>query len=193
MKRNPDNICSHRQNKLYVGLVHHPVYNKFGDEVTTSITNLDIHDISRSCLTFGVKKFFIINPLETQKKLFERILKFWQSNIANHFNPDRVNALSIIDYAYDLESAIEQIHSQEEDCVVITTTAMELNEQLSVRNFGLLDKPVFLLFGTGNGLTSEIHDRADHVLEPIKGVGNYNHLSVRSAVAIMLHRLTSVK
>ena len=181
------------RHNLYVGLVHHPVYNKFGEVVTTSITNLDIHDISRSCLTFGVKKFFIINPLDTQKQLFERILKFWQSKIANHFNPDRVNALSIIDYAYDLESAIKQINSQEEDYAVVTTTATELDGQLKMKNFGKLDKPIFLLFGTGNGLTNEIHEQADHVLEPIKGVGNYNHLSVRSAVAIILHRLTSVK
>ncbi len=181
------------KHNLYVGLVHHPVYNKFGDVVTTSITNLDIHDISRSCITFGVKKFFIINPLETQKQIYERILKFWQSEIANHYNPDRVNALSIIDYAYDLESAIKQINSQEEDCAVVTTTATELDGQLKMINFGQLNKPVFLLFGTGNGLINEIHVEADHVLEPIKGVGDYNHLSVRSAVAIILHKLTSDK
>lgn len=193
MKINSKNSTGQDRHNLYVGLVHYPVYNKFGDTVTTSITNLDIHDISRSCLTFGVKKFFIINPLETQKQLFKRILKFWQSDIAHQYNPDRVDALSIIDYAYDLESAIRQINSQEEDCAVVTTTAMELDGQLKAKNFGELNKPVFLLFGTGNGLSSEIHNFADYVLEPIKGSGNYNHLSVRSAVAIILNRLTSDK
>jgi hypothetical protein len=193
MKNNPENVAYNIRQNLYVGLIHHPVYNKFGDVVTTSITNLDIHDISRTCLTFGVTKFFIINPLQTQKQIYERITKFWQSDIANHYNPDRVNALSIIDYAYDLESAIKQINSQEEECAVVSTTAAELDGQLKVKDFGQLDKPVFLLFGTGNGLTNEIHEQADHVLEPIKGVGDYNHLSVRSAVAIILHNLTSDK
>jgi hypothetical protein len=46
----------------------------------------------------------------------------------------------------------------------------------------------FLLFGTGWGLTQEVKERADYVLAPIEGRG-YNHLSVRSAAAIILDRL----
>jgi len=34
--------------KTYIGLVHHPVIDKFGNIITTSITNMDIHDISRT-------------------------------------------------------------------------------------------------------------------------------------------------
>ncbi len=178
---------------IYVGLVHSPVYNKFGDVVTTSITNLDIHDIARSCMTFGIKKFFIINSLETQKKLLERILKFWKSDVASKYNPDRVNALSIIDYAKDIEDAKKKINLQEEDYLVISTTASTLKSQLSFHDFGKLEKPVFLLFGTGNGLTEKVHQAADYILEPISGIDNYNHLSVRSAVAIVLDRITSEK
>ena len=181
------------KHNLYVGLVHYPVYNKFGEVVTTSITNLDIHDIARSCLTFGVKKFYLINPQETQKILLERILKFWQSDLASHYNPDRVNALSIIHFAYDLESAVKAINLQEEDCAIVTTTAAARDGQLKMQNLDCLPKAVFLLLGTGNGLTREVHELADHVLEPIKGVGDYNHLSVRSAAAIILNRLTSDK
>jgi hypothetical protein len=50
------------------------------------------------------------------------------------------------------------------------------------------DTPFFLLFGTGWGLTREVKDDCDYVLAPIEGKG-YNHLSVRSAVAIILDRL----
>ena len=55
----------------------------------------------------------------------------------------------------------------------------------------LLDvgQPFLLVFGTGWGLTEEMFDRADFALEPIKGAGDYNHLSVRAAAAIMLDRL----
>jgi hypothetical protein len=62
-------------------------------------------------------------------------------------------------------------------------------------DFGLLKNllkdestPFFVLFGTGWGLTQEVRDDSDYVLAPIEGKG-YNHLSVRSAVAIILDRL----
>jgi hypothetical protein len=48
--------------------------------------------------------------------------------------------------------------------------------------------PFFILFGTGWGLTREVKDSSDYILAPIEGKG-YNHLSVRSAVAIILDRL----
>ena len=51
--------------------------------------------------------------------------------------------------------------------------------------------PMFLLFGTGWGLTASTVEQADFRLEPIFGIANdgYNHLSVRSAVAIYCDRL----
>ncbi|MCD6176479.1 MAG: hypothetical protein J7K29_01420, partial [Candidatus Cloacimonetes bacterium] len=116
------------QSNIYLGLVHHPVYNKFGDVVTTSITNLDIHDIARSCKTFGLKKFFIINPLNTQELLLNRILKFWKSDIAKEYNNDRVQALSLIEYAVNIETAVKQISLQEDDCLVVSTTAARLKQ-----------------------------------------------------------------
>ena len=181
------------QPSIYLGLVHHPVYNKYGKVVTTSITNLDIHDIARSCKTFGLKKFFVITQLNTQKLLLNRILKFWESDIALKYNNDRVQALSLVEYAVDIETALRQISLQEDDCLVVSTTAANLKQQIKFDELKKLRRPVLLLFGTGNGLTNEIHEQADHVLKPIEGKGNYNHLSVRSAVAIVLDRLSSEK
>ena len=51
-------------NKLYLGLVHYPVCNKNGQIVTTSVTNLDLHDIGRLAVTFGIEKYFIIQEYE---------------------------------------------------------------------------------------------------------------------------------
>ncbi len=180
-------------NNIYLGLVHYPISNKFGEKVTTSITNLDIHDIARSCMTFGVNRFFIINPLKSQKELLKRILKFWKSDIAKKYNSDRVEALSLIEYAKDIESAKKKISLQEEDCLVISTTATDLKNQISFNECRKLSNPVLLLFGTGNGLTKDVHNSADHVLESISGKQDYNHLSVRSAVAIILDRIASEK
>jgi hypothetical protein len=49
--------------------------------------------------------------------------------------------------------------------------------------------PELLLLGTGWGLAAEVLERVDDVLEPIAGSGPYNHLSVRTAAAIVLDRL----
>ena len=46
-----------------------------------------------------------------------------------------------------------------------------------------------ILFGTGWGMTEEVFDRSDIVLDPIRGNSGYNPLSVRSAVAIYLDRI----
>ena len=47
------------RDKIYVALVHYPVYNKNDEIVATSVTNFDIHDISRTCRTYDIKKYFI--------------------------------------------------------------------------------------------------------------------------------------
>jgi hypothetical protein len=181
-------------NNIYLGLVHYPINNKFNQLVTTSVTNLDIHDIARSCTTFGIKKYFIISPLESQKEMLMRILKFWNSEIAEKFNPDRVTALSLVKHAKDISAAKEMIKYQEgEYPLVITTTAAKLDHQIDFAAISKFTQPILLLFGTGNGLAKEVHEFADFILKPIAGLGEYNHLSVRSAVAIILDRIHSEK
>lgn len=55
------------------------------------------------------------------------------------------------------------------------------------------DKPFLILFGTGWGLIEEVINSADYILKPVKGYNAFNHLSVRSAAAIILDRLLSSK
>ena len=55
------------------------------------------------------------------------------------------------------------------------------------------DSPFLLLFGTGWGLTKDVLESADYILKPVGSYHNYNHLSVRSAVAIILDRLFGCK
>jgi hypothetical protein len=182
--------------KIYLGLVHHPIKNKLGELVTTSVTNLDIHDISRSCRTFGVINYFIITPLMAQKELVETILGHWEQDHANSFNPDRQDALSIARCVNSVDNAILEITKLEKQkpFVVVTGANFEnhsgdvsqLTKKLEVGNM-----PCLLLFGTGWGLHSSVLDMADFKLSPIvsKNSDGYNHLSVRSAVAIYLDRL----
>ena len=51
------------------------------------------------------------------------------------------------------------------------------------------DDSFLLMFGTGWGMSEELLARADYFLVPIDGPVPYNHLSVRSACAIILDRL----
>jgi hypothetical protein len=53
--------------------------------------------------------------------------------------------------------------------------------------------PHLLVLGTGWGLAPEVTARADVFLEPIRGIADYNHLSVRSAAAIILDRLRGAR
>jgi hypothetical protein len=182
--------------KLYLGLVHHPIKNKLGELVTTSVTNLDIHDISRSCRTFGVKNYFIITPFAAQKVLVDSILGHWEGDAANAFNPDRQDALSIARCVESIDVAIEAITKIEGQRPLIAVTGANFESfdgdvsQLT-KKCESGNMPCFLLFGTGWGLHPIALEKAEFKLSPIvsKNADGYNHLSVRSAVAIYLDRL----
>jgi hypothetical protein len=180
---------------LYLGLVHYPVLNKHNEIVQTSVTNLDIHDIARSASTFGFKNYFIITPDVSQTEYIKKVIGFWHSDTGQAYNPDRSRALSLITITDSIESCINLITTQEGmQPIIITTTARNMNKQISfeeVNNLSNKNQPLLLLFGTGHGLTDTVHDDADFILQPIEGAGDYNHLSVRSAVAIVLDRITS--
>ena len=84
---------------VYIALIHHPVYDKEHKVVTTSITNMDIHDIARSALTYGVKRYFVVNPVRTLQALAEKILDHWQNGHGSVYNKTRKDALSIVSLA----------------------------------------------------------------------------------------------
>lgn len=177
---------------IYVGLIHYPVYNKQQEIVTTSITNMDVHDIARTCMTYGVSNYLIINPLLSQRELYQKIVNFWQSETGIKYQGDRAVALKNITFYSNLAEAKEFIKNQEGlEPVVITTTAKEREGQIGFDFYPSICKeqrPLLLLFGTGYGLADELHQTADYILQPVSGAGDYNHLSVRSAVAIILDR-----
>lgn len=181
---------------IYIALVHYPIRNKTGDIVTTAITNLDIHDIARTARTFGIKKYFIVNPLESQIMITERILNYWATSKMANRMPDRQDALKTVRITDKISNVIEYIQNQTGKLPIqVSTDARENTNTLSyaaLQNIIDLDeRPVLILFGTGYGLTPDILNNTDYRLEPIRGVDGFNHLSVRAAVAIILDRLLS--
>ncbi len=180
---------------LYLGLVHYPITNKSKEMVTTSVTNLDIHDIARSCRTFGVKKYFIVTPLKAQHELVNRILTHWNSSEGLSYNPDRKDALSYVELSESVEKMIDQITILEGKRPLIVVTGANFKDSSgdikALKQKLEIDKvPCLLIFGTGWGLHALVIEQADFRLSPIIGFSDdgYNHLSVRSAVAIYLDR-----
>lgn len=188
---------------IYLGLVHYPVYNKNMDIITTSVTNLDIHDIARCSTTYELTRYFVIHPLETQHELINEIINYWQNGYGATYNPDRKKALELVELQNSVEDAVNRINSLTPGPVhTIVTDARVYPNTISYKNMRELmaanetlgqEVNYLLLFGTGYGMAKEIMESADYVLEPIYGRGNYNHLSVRSAVAIIIDRLLGEK
>lgn len=176
---------------LYMALVHYPVLNKFGEKSAVSLTNLDIHDMSRVSRSYSISGFFAVTPLEDQKKLAERIISHWTSGPGSKFNPDRAAAFSKVGVKDSLQDVVEHIESGTgKKPILVTTSARGAGSTTmnKVREM-LQENPVLLVFGTGHGLAPEILDMAEGSLRPIRFMDGYNHLSVRSAVAITVDRL----
>ena len=179
--------------RLYVGLVHFPVYNKHEETICSAITPMDIHDFARLGKTYGIKGFFVITPLEDQQALANRIIRHWISGYGAQYNHHRKQAIGLVSVTPSLEMAVIKVKEQEgETPTLIATDAVKHYRGISyqsARAFIASDEVVFLLFGTAWGLHKDVLHKADHVLEPVLGKAEYNHLSVRTAAAIILDRL----
>lgn len=177
-----------------VALVHYPVYNKHRDVVTTAVTNLDIHDIARAAKTFGADRYYIVTPVEEQQKLAEKVTNHWQSGWGASYNPKRKEAIDIVSVVPTIASAVQDMEARvgHTPKIVVTGASFRSNSLSSAQLSELMlesNQGYLILFGTGWGMTGEIFDLADYVLEHIDGSGDYNHLSVRSAVSIYMDRL----
>ena len=176
-----------------IALVHFPVYNKSGDIVTSSVTTLDVHDISRISRTYGIGTFYVVTPLETQQKLVQRMVKHWLEGYGSEYNPSRKEALLNTRGVNLLEDAVDDIPQRRgQPPRTVIPDAKRYPQSRSyceVRQMLKESTPHLLVFGTGWGLEKGILERADVVLAPIEGLNGYNHLPVRAAIAIILDRL----
>jgi hypothetical protein len=183
---------------LYLVLLHHPVLDKNGQIVTTSLTNMDIHDIARSARTYGVRGFYVAHPVKALHALAAKIMEHWETGYGSTYNATRKEALSLVRLERDLDGtllAIEHATGMRPRVVVTSarggprrTTFAALRAQIEQAT-----EPHLIVLGTGWGLSSEVTERADVILEPVCGPTDYNHLSVRSAAAIILDRLRGAR
>jgi hypothetical protein len=174
-----------------IAIIHYPVYDKNGDIVATSITNLEIHDIARTCMTFGLDLCYIVTPLAKQRGITEKLIHHWTDGYGSRYNPVRAEALKKVVIKTDVDDMVSQMKGN--PIIVGTSSKERPGKSISYREIQVLiekeTRPLVLLFGTGWGLSSEVVDRCEKMLMPIKGNGDYNHLSLRVALGIILDRI----
>jgi hypothetical protein len=179
---------------LYLALTHYPVLNRMGDRIASAITNLDLHDLARTCCTYGVPACYIVTPLKDQQALAGRLMKHWIEGVGGEILPARKEALKLLLVVESLSAAIEELERRDGKSPVLWATSAKnghkgLDHRQARRQIENEDRSCLLILGTGWGLAPEVFDRVDAVLEPILGVNGYNHLPVRSAASILMDRL----
>lgn len=179
----------------YVALMHTDVLiGDVREKGTTSVTSIDIHDIARAACTYDIKNFFLVTPLQDQKKIVQTLLDFWQTGPGIEYNRNRQRAVQSVMLKDSLDQAIAAIVEKEgKKPIIIATSARDYahKKRLSFWDQSeawLHDRPVLIIFGTGKGLAPEVIERCDYLLMPVHGFSDFKHLSVRSAVAVVLDR-----
>ncbi len=176
-----------------LALVHHPVLNKKAETIGSAVTNLDVHDIARAARTYGVHRYYITTPYADQQQLVQEIIGHWQDGYGATYNPARKEALGIVRLADSLQTAVDELTAIYGRRPFLVGTSAQLQAKTvtfsQLRAKVACREPLLLIFGTAHGLAPELMAMTDAVLPPIQQGADYNHLSVRSAVSIILDRL----
>lgn len=179
----------------YIALMHNDIDLKEGRIGHTSVTSIDIHDIARSSATYGLQTFFIVTSLKDQQKMVEKMLSFWiDEKIGGDYNNNRHQAVRTVQLKSELDDVIASIEEKEgKKPLIIGTSARDGDTAKMISYFAQdivwqCDRPILFLFGTGSGMSESLLNRCDYMLPPLQGFSDFNHLSVRSAVAIILDK-----
>lgn len=183
--------------RTHLALVHHPVVDRNAKVVTTAVTNFDIHDLARSSMTYGLAGYHLVTPVASQRDKAEHIATLWiQDDAGEH----RARALQLVRTAPSIDDVIAAISppadSQTELLVVATSARADSFPGVPRRTPDELvaeaakkDTRLLIILGTGWGLADSLIPSVSRILTPIEGASSWNHLSVRSAGAILLDRL----
>jgi hypothetical protein len=165
------------------------VRNRAGEEIAASVNEYDWFDASRLALSYPVRRLFLVQPVAAQQAVARRL-------IAHGLAPDRdAEQQGVFDRAAlvdSVEAAVVAVTAEASAPLVVATTARRMPDAVSyaeVRARIAKGEPVLVLFGKAWGLADGVIASADVRLEPVDGGTGFNHLSVRSAMAIVVDRL----
>lgn len=180
--------------RIAVALLHYPVLDRSGQEVTTAITNLDVHDIARSACTYGIERYYVVHPVAAQRELVLRVREHWVNGAGKLRIPDREAPMRGVVVVPTIEAALND-WGQGESVEFWTTSAADaegaLAHDAAAERLQTEGPSVLLGFGTGWGMSPRLHQLASFRLQPIQSprTDGFNHLSVRAAAAILFDRL----
>jgi hypothetical protein len=178
---------------LFVALIHYPVLNRNGRIITSAITSLDLHDIARSARTYGVRIVYVVHPLAEQRDFAVRVLDHWRLDYGRLYDSRRREALDLVEVVEDLEGAVKAAETIATARPRLVYTSASVRGGVTYAELRCLVEsdgpPHMLMFGTGFGLAPVMRDRADIILQAVRGPDEYNHLSVRAAASVILDRL----
>lgn len=191
-------LCKKMIPNHYVALMHSEIMVRDGENGQrighSSVTSLDLHDIARSSATYGIKNMFMVSELDDQRAIMNDLLTFWKSDTGKEYNWSRYEAVKRVLPVLSRQAAVDHIEQQEGKKPLVITTSAKVHGHPSVIRYGDQgivwehDRPVLFLFGTGQGLAESVIQESDYLLVPVSGMTDYRHLSVRSAVGIILDR-----
>lgn len=175
---------------MAIALLHHPVLDRRGAVVTSAVTNLDIHDLARLATTYGLCRYYIVTPAIEQQVLVDRMARHWQEGFGASYNPDRRRAFDCLQVVDSFDAALADWRALNDGQGVAILTGARHEDGIDYRAAARLamQQPVLLVFGTGHGLAPELYTTERPRLDPVRA-GRYNHLSVRTAAAVVLDRL----
>ena len=153
----------------YCALIHHPVLDRQGNEVTTSVTNLDVHDIARSSRTYGLDGYFVVIPIEAQHPVVQKIIDHWSTGAGTQRFPERTEAIGLVRIANTLDDAIAAVEAKEGMKPRLVATSAKGGpgraSYAEEREAHVSDpRPTLILFGTGHGLSPTVLSRCDAIL-----------------------------
>lgn len=177
-------------------LLHYPVMLEGGKIGASSLTNLDVHDIARISRSYGMGPFYVVTPLEEQRRLLQTIVAHWTRGAGGRANADRRRALGQVRGAASLDEAVALAAERAgAPPRLVTSSAAWPRGRKAAAPLTPADilawcaeGPVLLCLGTARGLAPQIQGRCDGQLRPVRFLGD-NHLSVRSAAAILADRI----
>ena len=177
-------------------LCHFPVRLENGRIGSSSLTNLDVHDISRISRSYGMGPFYVLMPLREQLDILEDILRHWRNTANLESHADRKKALELICPVrnfVELEERTQEYYGR--NAVFIASSASWPDKKSAVQLLSpsdvrsLCEKgPVIILLGTARGLDLKSLPLEFKLLRPLRFLDE-NHLSVRAAAAIMADRI----
>ena len=178
---------------VFTALVHYPVYNKNRDVVASALTTIDMHDLARLAATYGASGVYLVTPLEDQRRVAEQMIEHWCHGAGAVYNETRRRALDLVKLAGNVAEAVFDVTQA---CgrrpLIVGTSAQGGDRRISFSAMAETIRgphPVLILFGTAWGLTEQALEECDLLMEPVRGAGDYNHLSVRAAAGIVMDRL----